>query len=400
MTDRNYTCVADAVQPSKIERPNKRLTQEQFLQKAIAVHGDKYDYSLVEYTGQLEKVKIFCKACNDFFNQTPKMHMKGQGCPKCGIKKNSKVRTKSNEWFIAEAKALHGDKFDYSKVIYTGSKSKVEIVCNKCGDTFWQAASSHLCGRGCARCGHRKILTQQDFLDRARLAHGDKYDYTKAIYTKCLSKVTIICPEHGDFKITAICHINGRGCKLCTYENKAGLFSFNDFVERAKEKHGNRYKYSEDKFTKISDKTKIYCQIHGWFEQKALLHSSGHGCPLCGHQIKGFSKNRFKKLCDKNNRGIGTLYLIKCWANKESFYKIGITSKSIKERYQSNFPYDYKIIHSLKGDAELIFQLEKKLHRLTRSSRYTPKIVFNGSSLECFSVISNEISDVFSDAIM
>ena len=90
MTDRNYTCVADAVQPSKIERPNKRLTQEQFLQKAIAVHGDKYDYSETIYVKSKEKALFKCRE-HGIFSQKPNDHLKGRGCPGCKKSKLTKT---------------------------------------------------------------------------------------------------------------------------------------------------------------------------------------------------------------------------------------------------------------------------------------------------------------------
>lgn len=123
----------------------RRLTQEDFIAKAHRVHGDKYDYSLAKYTKSVNKVKIICPK-HGVFEQTASNHLAGKGCPKCA----GNVQSNTAE-FIAKARRVHGDKYDYSLVNYTKSANKVKIICPEHG-VFEQEANSHLQGFGCPKC--------------------------------------------------------------------------------------------------------------------------------------------------------------------------------------------------------------------------------------------------------
>ena len=126
---------------------------EGFIQKAIQVHGDKYEYLKVNYISNKKKVIITCKEHGDF-EQNAKNHLHGKGCIKCANKYNYTTK----EW-IDKAIQVHGDKYEYSKVNYICNKKKVIITCKKHGD-FEQNAKHHLHGSGCYLCnptGHSKI---------------------------------------------------------------------------------------------------------------------------------------------------------------------------------------------------------------------------------------------------
>ena len=129
--------------------PIQRKTTAQFVIEAQSVHGDKYDYSEAEYVNTHVPVKIKCLECGGVFLQEPSSHLAGHGCPKCNKKQTQ--RRVDQATFIARAKKVHGDKYDYSKVEYKDMRSKVEIVCPHHG-AFWQRAQSHLLGRGCPAC--------------------------------------------------------------------------------------------------------------------------------------------------------------------------------------------------------------------------------------------------------
>lgn len=127
----------------------RKITTDEFIAKAKLIHGDKYDYSKVEYIGALKKVCIICPDHGEFL-QTPNNHTQGQGCPKC---KGDKIRERfssSKEEFIKKARKVHKDKYDYSKVNYDGSLTKVCIICPKHGE-FWQRPNAHLSGHGCPK---------------------------------------------------------------------------------------------------------------------------------------------------------------------------------------------------------------------------------------------------------
>src|SRR5574343_427611 len=123
----------------------RKLTTQQFIEKAIKVHGDKYDYSKAEYINNYTKVVIICQDHGEF-SQTPKNHLKGQGCKKC-VSKN-----KTTQDIIAEFTEIHGDKYNYSSVKYKKTNIPVKIICSKHGE-FKQIPNNHLKGQGCYDCG-------------------------------------------------------------------------------------------------------------------------------------------------------------------------------------------------------------------------------------------------------
>jgi hypothetical protein len=190
----------------------KRLTTQQFIKKAKKVHGDKYDYSKVEYTNSQTKVCIICPEHGEFW-QTPNNHLKKNGCPSCGKLTQNKSETKTTENFIKESTIIHNNKYDYSKTIYEGALKKVCIICPEHGE-FWQTPTSHLHGCGCKKCKGFG-LTNDEWIEKAKKIHGNKYNYSKTKYNGAYSKVCIICPEHGEFWQFPNNHLNGAGCPNC-----------------------------------------------------------------------------------------------------------------------------------------------------------------------------------------
>lgn len=206
---------------------NAAMTTEEFIEKARKVHGNKYDYSKAKYKNGHEKVIIICPKHGEF-KQTPNSHLMGQGCPKCFFERQGAITRERNlftqDQFIEKARRIHGDKYDYSKVEYKGAAYKVCIICPKHGE-FFQLANNHIQGCECPKCSDEKTaqkntFTTQEFIERARKVHGDKYDYSKVIYLKAKKKVCIICPEHGEFLQTPDSHLRGAGCPKC---NKSHL---------------------------------------------------------------------------------------------------------------------------------------------------------------------------------
>ena len=135
--------------------PYRRKTTPQFVEEAQRVHGEKFDYSEVEYVNTHTPVKIKCRQCGVVFMQEPASHLSGSGCPKCSKKKTD--RKMSQETFIARARAVHGDKYDYSKTVYQDMRSKILVICPRHGE-FWQRAQSHILGNGCPECKHEKHI--------------------------------------------------------------------------------------------------------------------------------------------------------------------------------------------------------------------------------------------------
>ncbi len=185
-----------------------KLTQEQYIQKAISVHGNKFNYELVEYTGCFGKIKIIC-LLHGVFEQSAVSHIRGAGCKLC----NGGVSINTEE-FIIRAQLKHGDRYDYNLVKYIGGEIKVKIICKLHG-IFEQKASAHLFGKGCHDCANNKKLNNEEFIIRAQLKHGDVYDYTLVSYKNSKGKVLIVCKIHGDFYQSVCNHLAGNGCPHC-----------------------------------------------------------------------------------------------------------------------------------------------------------------------------------------
>lgn len=195
----------------------------------------------------------------------------------------------TQEEFITKAKLKHGDKYDYSKIKYTSVQHKVCIICPEHGE-FWQRAGSHIVkGCGCELCGNvikgKKLsLSKDNFLIRANKIHKNKYDYSKVEFKHSENKVSIICPEHGEFLQTVHGHLNGKGCSKCANENngKRSRLTKEQFIINSKLKHGDKYDYSKVEYIDNRTKVIIICPVHGEFYQAPSSHASqGHGCPRC-----------------------------------------------------------------------------------------------------------------------
>lgn len=192
----------------------QQVYQERFIEKAKQIHGDKYDYSKVKYVNTQQKVCIICPQHGEFW-QTPAHHLSGEGCPKCALG----VITQTD--FIKRAQVVHNNQYDYSKVHYVNKSIKVDIICKKHG-VFSMTPTHHLDGEGCPKCAlerakQRLLLDNNTFIQKAKLIHGNYYDYSKVSYKDATTKVCIICPKHGEFWQTPNNHVNNyQGCPKCT----------------------------------------------------------------------------------------------------------------------------------------------------------------------------------------
>lgn len=125
-------------------------TKDKFLALAKEKHGNKYNYSLVDYVNYSTKVKIICPIHGEF-EQVPKDHISGTGCPKCGREQANKAETYTKAYFVEKANLVHFNKYDYSKINYINSQTKIIITCPQHGD-FEQIPANHLYGQGCPKC--------------------------------------------------------------------------------------------------------------------------------------------------------------------------------------------------------------------------------------------------------
>ena len=156
-------------------------------------------------------------------------------------------RRKTTEEFIASAKKLYGDRYDYSKVEYHGYEKKVCIVCPEHGE-WWVSPHNFLNGHKCPTCSGRQRITRDVFIYRSREIHENRYDYSKVEYKGLNTPVCIICPVHGEFWQKPSGHLNGNGCQQCFSSPKSNT---DEFINKAKSVYGEKYDYSKYKTIKL-----------------------------------------------------------------------------------------------------------------------------------------------------
>jgi very-short-patch-repair endonuclease len=261
--------------------------KENFIKNSKDIHGDKYDYSLVNYVNSKVDVKIICPIHGEFL-QKPNYHLSKRGCYKCGKINMVNKRRKSLDIFINQSNLIHGNKYDYSLVEYKNAHVKVEIICPTHG-SFKQKPHRHVVGEGCPACAGRG-KTLNDYITLCNKKHNNKYNYSlvKQIEIDKNEKIEILCPTHGSFKQKASSHLFKRGCELCGGSKKSSNL---DFIIKSKNMHGDKYDYSNVEYKNNKTKVKIICPVHGEFEQTPNNHTLGQGCPVC-RESKGEKKIR------------------------------------------------------------------------------------------------------------
>ena len=251
----------------------KKLSKNDFIERCMKIHGDKYDYSLVEYKNNKSIIDIICKI-HGTFKQRTNNHLQGSGCPKC---KNNQLS--NNEDFTNNAKIIHDNKYDYSLVNYKNNKTKVNILC-KIHGLFQQTPNSHLSKHGCPLCNK---YTKELFIKKSIEIHGNIYDYSLVKYINSETEVDILCDIHGIFNQLPYVHLKGHGCSKCRNDkfSKERSKTTNIFIKESIKIHRNVYDYSNVNYKNRITDVKIICLKHGEFNQKPFVHLSGSGCPVC-----------------------------------------------------------------------------------------------------------------------
>jgi very-short-patch-repair endonuclease len=212
--------------------------------------------------------------------------------------------------FIKKSIEIHGDTYDYSKVVYENNLKEVIIICKEHGE-FLQLPKTHKRGNGCIHCAlisrkNKRTKKPEQFIVDAIKIHGDTYDYSKVEYIKAIEKVIIICKEHGEFEQTPNDHLSGKGCKDCAIEkNSNNMRKTNEqFIIDAIKIHGDIYDYSKVEYIKAIEKVIIICKEHGEFEQTPNNHLRGAGCKICS----GCYKSNNDEFAEKSKIIHGDIY--------------------------------------------------------------------------------------------
>jgi hypothetical protein len=286
-------------------------TTEIFIERAKEIHGDKYDYSKVNYTLMNNKVCIICKEHGEFMQSASK-HFKGQGCRSCGYKKNSDSKNIPYETFLERATKMHGNKYKYVKESYKSISTKIKIICPMHGEFMMESRHHYERGSGCKNCSIEKSVKDrtkslEQFIQESKNIHGDKYDYSKVNYINSHIKVIIICKNHGEFEQKPSCHLYG-GCRKCAdeYIGKNQMKTQEAFIEQAKRIHGDEYDYSLVNYQGNIKPIQIICKNHGIFERKGKEHigKDKSGCPKCRpiyHSKISIEWLNYMKVCYNTN---------------------------------------------------------------------------------------------------
>ena len=203
------------------QAPDLDKIKEKFRSK----HGNFYDYSKVVWNnldgpGWHQNIIIGCPIHSEF-KQKPAVHYyQSAGCPQCKGMKSSEKQLKKLDVFLQQVKDRHGDHYDYSKTVYKGDQKNIDIGCKTHG-RFTQRADHHLNSRGCPKCHHDRLAIEfaynfEQFKERARKEHNDRFEYVDESWTSYKDEITVICPDHGEFRVVAKYHANGTGCKTCS----------------------------------------------------------------------------------------------------------------------------------------------------------------------------------------
>lgn len=304
----------------------------------------------------------------------------------------------SQEEYIRRASIKHRNEYNYSLVEYNGKDKKIMIICHEHGE-FEQNAGLHLYkGAGCPKCGLLKTKTKiglDEFINRARKLHGDRYDYSKSELKGINKQLIIICKQHGEFLQIAYHHIKGSNCPSCVNEacgdrNRKGL---DEFIKEANLIHNNKYSYENVIYKNAKTKIEIICPIHGKFKQQPCEHLYGSGCIKC-NESKGELRIRF--LLEKNgiehfcqyrlgNRTILDFYL--------PIFNCGIEYNGIQHYLPMSFT-SYKEPNKLLGNFIEIYKRDERKRKFCEKEKINLLVIpfWEYSNIEVIlnSLINNE----------
>ncbi len=222
-----------------IGKKKKEKHAKEFESKSKNIHGNRYNYSKVEYTGVLEPVTIICG--DHEFIITPNMHLSGQGCKFCNEKLikegkptlNVKVERTTKKWttelFIKDAIKVHGNRFDYSLVNLKSVRKPIKIKCNN-GHIIDTYVYSHLQGSNCYECALQNLCsTTEEFIEKSIQTFGpNKFDYSLVKYINSYTKIKLICKKNKEhiFEKKPNKHFQSLGCPYCVNKSEAILYDY------------------------------------------------------------------------------------------------------------------------------------------------------------------------------
>jgi hypothetical protein len=270
-----------------------RHTNESFIEKATKVHKGVYEYVNINYVNSDTIITAVCSLHGEF-KQRAGAHLRGFGCQACGKIKNSAPITHSHDYVLGKFRDKHGDRYDYSKVVYKNANTPVDIICPDHGLFKMPYSAHYTLGRGCKKCKPNKNYSESNHAKRKveweniiKSVWGDnKFDLSESGYANSVSTVRVKCLEHNKYfetKATILSRGFG-GCEECNIErvranNNKKLQK--SFVARSSVIHDNFYNYENVYYINSITPVNIICPVHGEFQQKPGGHLRGSGCVAC-----------------------------------------------------------------------------------------------------------------------
>ena len=269
------------------------LTTEEFIVKAKAVHGDRYDYSKVEYVNSKTKVCIICKEHGEFW-QRPSHHTNGHGCTKCASDVNA---AKMRLWTEERCREV-ALRYTEMKAFRTESEEAYNAALKHkwLKDYTWLSYKIDVSKPK----KKRQSYTQEEIIEKIRSIFGERYSYEKVEYKAMKVPITLICHEkdvngveHGEFIMRPDNIFSGKqGCPKCYDDRRSRLQRkpVEKFIEDAKKVHGELYEYHKVEYINTKTDVCIVCKIHGDFWQTPSNHLKGKGCPYCSGNAKKWNR--------------------------------------------------------------------------------------------------------------
>lgn len=224
-----------------------------------------------------------------------------------------------NDVLIERLRKVHGDKYIYAIDISDNrdENGKIMVTCPRHGE-FWIRVSHHLNGVGCKKCSNERNsiprFTTDKFKEKLFKLHGnDDYDFSNSIYNGYYNDVSFICKKHGKITRKASELLTCKYCCNKCHKESISSRQFSnteEFISKAKKKHGDKYDYSKVKYVSAKENVIITCKIHGDFMQTPNSHLSGRGCNKCSSQRFTYMDNKEREEMFRKVHGDRYSY---CW---------------------------------------------------------------------------------------
>ena len=282
----------------ELQRNEMRAGWQNYLSKMRSVFDcSNLDFSEVDYKGSQEKIKITC-SIHGLFEAIPAVMLSAKkGCPSCGMSKRRSLGAKE---ILRRLIKVHGNKYEFDLPTNVTTTTKISYSCQLHGKKNG-VVSNLLAGKGCRECGriassHKRALTTEKWVKKARKVHGEKYEYAKTKYVNSKTKVIITCPDHGDFKINPSNHISPglkRGCNECSggkvvnWDNSKKRLSQTEFLKRVTKAAPSNLDFSKSIYKGQKNTVTVICKLHGEFEAWPNNLFNGQNCPDCAAVITG-----------------------------------------------------------------------------------------------------------------